>query len=140
MVNELSEEMQEVLAMDKGILDAFGIEVLRVENGTCEISSCVPDTMVNAGGYAHGSIVYSLMDTACAYALRSKGRRGVTVHGDVNYMRGGQAGTIFRAVVKVSSLTRRVATLRGEVFVDLEGEPSELAAHGSFVFQLVVDK
>ncbi len=139
MTNELTDVMQDVLAKDKGILDAFGMEVLAVEDGTCEILSRVPEGLVNAGGYAHGSIVYALMDTACAYALRSKGRRGVTVHGDVNYVRGGQAETVFRAVVSVSSMTRRVATLRGEVYIDAAGEDAVLAAHGAFVFQLVVD-
>ena len=139
MSNHLNETMREVLEKDKGILETFGIEVLKVEDGVCELSSCVPEALVNAGGYAHGAIVYALMDTGCAYALRSRERRGVTVHGDVNYVKGGQAGTVFRAIVQVSSLTRRVATLRGEVFVDVEGQAPALAAHGSFVFQLVVD-
>ena len=111
---------------------------LSAQDGVCELECTVPPQLVNAGGFAHGSIPFALMDTACAYALRSAGVRGVTVHGDTNFVRGGQAGSVFVGRVEVSSVTRRVATLRGTVHVR-DGDELVLAAHGSFVFQLKVE-
>lgn len=130
--------LAEVLGADQGILDTFGMTVESAENGVCELACIVPHELVNAGGFAHGSIAFSLLDTACAYALRSSGRRGVTVNANVSYIKGGQGGCALRARVAIVSQTRRVATLRGEVFLT-DNETEDLAAHGTFVFQLRVE-
>ena len=133
-------ELAEVLQADQGILDAFGMSVVSAENGVCVIDCTVPASLVNAGGFAHGSIAFSIMDTACAYAIRSKGRRGVTSNANVTYVKGGAANSKLSGEVRVVSLTRRVASLRGEVHLHESGqsEPA-LAAHGTFVFQLASD-
>ena len=97
-----------------------------------------PAEFVNASGFAHGSIAYSLLDTACAYALGSQECRGVTVHGDVNYVLGAKQGSQLLSRVVIASRSRRVASLTGEVFL-LDGQEQKLAAHGSFIFQLRVE-
>ncbi len=131
-------DLAEVLNQDSGIFDVFGMSVDSAEDGVCRLRCVVPDTLVNAGGFAHGSIAFSLMDTAAAYAIRSLGTRGVTSNANVTYVRGGQGGSKMHARVEVISRTRRVASLRGEVYVEEDGEDF-LAAHGSFVFQLRAD-
>ena len=131
----MQEQVADAIARDAGILEAFGMQVTRVDSGSCDIECVVPANLVNAGGFAHGSIIYSIMDTACAYALRSAGVSGVTISGNVNYTRGGRAGSRMRGSVSVVSQGKRVASLRGEVHV-LEGEDWRLAGHGSFLFQL----
>lgn len=125
----------EAIEADAGILQAFGMRVQHAAEGVCELTVQVPTALINAGGYAHGSISYSMMDTAAAYALRSLERRGVTSQGSISYVRGAGAGSELLGRVTVASLTRRVATLRGEVMV-VDGDETLLAAHGSFVFQL----
>mgnify|MGYP001297951105 CR=1 FL=1 len=112
------------------------MQVKRAEDGVCEVTADVPVHLVNAAGFGHGSIAYSLMDTACAYAIGSLEVRGVTVNGSVTYVRGARGGDKLRGQVQVMSRTRRTATLRGEVFIEGEEGP-QLAAHGSFVFQLI---
>lgn len=124
------------LEKDQGILQAFGMSLQQAADGVCEFSAIVPDTLVNAAGFAHGSIAFALLDTACAYALSSTGVRGVTVNANTSYIKAAQAGSQLRASVQVVSRSRRMATLRGEVYLVDEPEPV-LAAHGSFVFQLI---
>ena len=48
-------ELAEVLQADQGILDAFGMSVVSAEDGVCIIDCTVPASLVNAGGFAHGS-------------------------------------------------------------------------------------
>ena len=136
MADSIDPHVLPILEADHGILDAFGMTVSRVRDGVCEIACVVPEHLVNAAGFAHGSITYALMDTACAYALASVGVRGVTVQGNTTYVKGASAGAGLQARVDIASRTRRVATLRGEVFVDGQDGPV-LAAHGTFVFQLI---
>jgi len=126
----------EALERDQGILQSFGMSLEKALDGECVFHATVPDTLVNAAGFAHGSIAFALLDTACAYALSSTGTRGVTLNANTSYIRGAQAGSRLRAAVQVVSRTRRIATLRGEVYLINEPEP-QLAAHGTFVFQLI---
>ena len=135
MTDQICERVQRVIEEDQGILQTFGMRVVKAWEGECVIACVVPPGLVNASGFAHGAIVYAMMDTACAYTLGSVETRGVTIQGDVKYVRGGQAGSRFEARVTLASRTKRVATLRGEVYLLDSGEPV-LAAHGSFVFQL----
>jgi uncharacterized protein (TIGR00369 family) len=135
-LDTLSAEIQNGLIADQGIMDTFGLEMLTIDQGVCEINCDVPGALINAKGFAHGSIAFAVMDTACAYALRSVGVSGVTIHGDTHFVRGAGAGDRLFARVEIVSRSRRVATLRGETFlVGTDGE-RQLSAHGSFVFQL----
>ena len=136
MADFIHPRVEPVIAQDRGILESFGMQVKRAEDGVCEVTADVPVHLVNAAGFGHGSIAYSLMDTACAYAIGSLEVRGVTVNGSVTYVRGARGGDKLRGQVQVMSRTRRTATLRGEVFIEGEEGP-QLAAHGSFVFQLI---
>ncbi len=136
MADFIHPRVKAVIAQDRGILESFGIQVIRAEDGVCEVTADVPVHLVNAAGFGHGSIAYSVMDTACAYAIGSLEVRGVTVNGSVTYVRGARSEDKLRGHVEVISRSRRMATLRGEVFIE-GGEGPQLAAHGSFVFQLI---
>ena len=137
-LKHLNEETRAALEADHGILQTFGLEVINIADGVCELDCTVPPNLVNAAGFAHGSIAFSVMDTACAYALRSVGTRGVTVHGDTHFVKGAAGGDQLYVRVEIVSRSRRVATLRGETY-KVEDEERVLIAHGSFVFQLRVD-
>lgn len=135
-LSRLNEETREALAADQGIMDTFGLSVISIADGVCELSCCVPDKLINAKGFAHGSIAFAAMDTACAYALRSLGVSGVTTHGDTHFVQGAGAGDRIFVRVEVVSRSRRTATLRGETFLESEEGERRLSAHGSFAFQL----
>ena len=124
------------LEKDKGILETFGLSLEKALDGYCEFSCVVPQALVNAAGFAHGSVVFALLDTGCAYALTSLGARGVTLNANTSYIKGARGGSHLTAAVAVVSRTRRTATLRGEVYLEDGGE-QVLAAHGSFVFHLL---
>jgi len=125
-----------VVAQDQRILDVFGMEITAAADGECTMRCVVPENLINAAGFAHGSIAFSLMDTACAYALGSLAIRGVTINGSTTYVSGAEAGSVLNTKVWVVSRTRRIVSLQGEVFIDTD-EGEKLAAHGSFVFQLI---
>ena len=120
------------------------MQVIRASDGECEIGCIVPETLVNAAGFAHGAIAFALMDTACAYSLGTMELRGVTLNGNTTYVKGAEAGSKLLAMATIVSRTRRVVTLRAEVLLADAGADSrteraagELAAHGTFVFQIL---
>lgn len=129
---------QLAITADSGILETFGMTVLSADAGICQAVATVPDTLVNAGGFGHGSIAFSLMDTACAYALGSLEVSGATVNANTSYVKRVEVGAQLYAEVSVLSRSRRVATLTGQVFVETDSG-RELVAHGSFTFALKGD-
>lgn len=138
-MSDIAPQLAAVLEDDAGILETFGMTVVRARDGACLIESTVPDQLVNAGGFAHGAIAFSLLDTASAYCVRSLGTRGVTTSANLHYVRGAVGGDRLRAEVQVMHRTRRTASLRGEVLLEDAGE-WVLAAHGTFGFQLLIDR
>ena len=126
------------LDADQGIVDTFGTTVLEARDGVCRLRLEVPEHLVNAAGFGHGSLAFAILDTGCAYALGSLECRGVTVNANMTYVRGAEAGACLEAEVSVVSRSRRLATLRGEAYLVASGE-RQLAAHGTFVFQLLTE-
>ncbi len=126
----------DVMHRDGSILETFGARVERAWGGECMMQATVPAALVNAADFAHGAVAFALLDTACAYALGSIDLSGVTLNANTSYVRGARAGSTLTAQVSVVSQTRRIATLRGEVHL-LEAHAPVLAAHGTFVFQLL---
>jgi len=125
-----------VAGPDRAIMASFGMTVVQAADGCCEMAALVTRELINASGFGHGGIAFSIMDTACAYALSSTEVRGVTVNANVTYVKGVVAGSQLFGRAEIASRTRRVATLRGEVSLATENG-LELAAHGTFVFQLI---
>lgn len=135
-MTDFLQQMQPVLQADQGILDAFGMHVDTLVEGRCEFSAQVPETLVNARGFAHGAISFALMDTAAAYVLRTVEAGGVTTNANVTYVRGAGAGDALRGEVTVMHAGQRTASVRGQVEVQVKGT-WKLAAHGVFSFQVL---
>ncbi len=136
MAELIHPRIAQVISLDQDILSSFAMTVHTALDGVCIIDCVVPQQLVNAAGFAHGSLAFALLDTACAYALGSLEVQGVTINANTTYVRGAQAGSELRGRVEVVSRGRRVATLTGEVTMATADGP-KLSAHGSFVFQLM---
>ncbi|MCU0634942.1 MAG: hotdog fold thioesterase [Gemmatimonadaceae bacterium] len=93
--------------------DAFshwlGIEVLDVRVGHAEVRMTVRDEMVNGFGTAHGGIVFSLADTAFAFAINAAGTLSVAVDCTVSYPVAVRPGDVLTAVGIEESASTRLA-------------------------------
>jgi acyl-CoA thioesterase len=120
------------LEADAGMLDHFGISLVSAREGTCVLQATVLPRLLNAAGFAHGGVAYVMADTACAYALSSHERRGVTVHANMSYHKPATTNAMLTATARVVSLTKRTASMQAEV-----RSGDKLLAHGSFSFSMV---
>ena len=137
-VGQIHPRVAAVAEEGAGILANFNAEVVGAWEGEAKIRATVADTMINASGFAHGSLTYALMDTACAYALGSIERRGVTISGNIAYVAAASAGMRVLGISRVVNAGRRTASLRGECYaLDAAGAQDKLLAHGTFVFQML---
>lgn len=69
--------------------DAFsnwlGINLLEIKPGSAKLSMTVRAEMTNGFGIAHGGIVYSLADSALAFAANAHGREALTLESTIVY-------------------------------------------------------
>lgn len=99
---------------------ALGMEILEIAPGTATLSMVITQTMLNGHGSAHGGFIYTLADSAFAFACNSHNERAVASHCSITYLRPGQAGKRLIATAKEISRIGRSGIY--DVEVCQEGE------------------
>jgi acyl-CoA thioesterase len=114
-------------AVVRGMLDrdAFtrwlGAELVAIAPGRCTLCMPVRHDMVNGFGVAHGGIVYSLADSALAFASNTNGRVTVSIENNIGYAQAVHVGNVLTAEAVEASAANRIAfytvTVRNEAGV-----------------------
>lgn len=109
--------------------DAFsrwlGIEIVEVATGRSTVRMTVRDEMVNGFGIAHGGIVFSLADSALAFATNAYGPVNVAVDCLVSFTRAVRVGDVLTAQAIEENRTRRLAFCG----VTVRNQDGETVAH-----------
>lgn len=103
--------------------DAFsrwlGIEVLETRVGHSVVRMTVRDEMVNGFGTSHGGIVFSLADSAFAFATNAGGFVSVAIDCTVSYPAAVRPGDVLTAIATEESTTNKLAfcsvTVRNQI-------------------------
>ena len=94
-------------------VDAFsrwlGIEVLEAAVGHSVVRMTVRDVMVNGFGTSHGGIVFSLADSAFAFATNAGGFVSVAIDCSISYPAVVRPGDVLTAVATEESTTNKLA-------------------------------
>jgi acyl-CoA thioesterase len=85
----------------------LGIAILAVGPGTATLALTVTDTMVNGHDIAHGGYLFTLADSAFAYACNSYGLTTVASHGSITFIRPGRRGDRLVATAREVSRSAR---------------------------------
>ncbi|NOT07464.1 MAG: hydroxyphenylacetyl-CoA thioesterase PaaI [Gemmatimonadales bacterium] len=93
----------------------LGIEVLVVKPASCICRMTVRDEMVNGFGVAHGGIVFSLADSAFAFASNTQGRIAMSIENGVTYPAPVHPGDRLTAEAHEESASNRLAFYRVQV-------------------------
>ena len=96
-----------------------GMHVLTVREGYAEVSMPAASNVLNPLGNVHGGALYTLCDVAAGTACASRGKVGVTLSANINYLRPGHAGEELIAAtkeIKVGAQTAvyEVTVMQGE--------------------------
>jgi acyl-CoA thioesterase len=102
----------------KGMLerDAFsrwlGVELVELSAGRCTLQMRVRDDMINGFGVSHGGIVFSLADSAMAFACNSGPNVTVALDNSISYSTAVHAGDELTAVAQEDGASSRHAFYR----------------------------
>ncbi|MGC8475108.1 MAG: hydroxyphenylacetyl-CoA thioesterase PaaI [Acetobacteraceae bacterium] len=125
-------------AMEAGDRASAGLGMVleSVGPGRAVMRMTVTPAMVNGHGICHGGFIFTLADSAFAYACNSHGARAVAQHCAITFLRPGRQGEILRAeavervVAGRSGITDvRVTGAGGEVVAELRGHSRLTGGH-----------
>ncbi len=111
----------------------LGMRIEEVGPGRSVLSMAVGADMVNGHGMCHGGFIFSLADSAMAFASNSDGERAVAQHCAVTFLRPGRLGETLRAEAVERARARRsaiydvrVSGADGDVVAEFRGHTRDL--------------
>ncbi len=86
---------------------ALGMERLAVSAGHATLAMTVQPQMVNGHGIAHGGFIFTLADSAFAFACNTYNERTVAAHCQISFIRAGRLGDRLVATAREVSRSGR---------------------------------
>ncbi len=87
----------------------LGIEIVHVEEGGAVVAMSISADMVNGHDVCHGGLVFTLADTAMAYASNSFGSVALAAGASIEFLRPAHAGQRITANATPAHIGRRTA-------------------------------
>ena len=132
----LARACAEAMAAGDRASAGLGMVLESVGPGRAVMRMTVTEAMVNGHGICHGGFIFTLADSAFAYACNSHGARAVAQHAAITFLRPARRGetlraeAVERAVAGRSGLTDvRVTGAGGEVVAELRGQSRLTGGH-----------
>src|SRR5579883_3161235 len=100
------ELIREIMTRDFAA-QALGIKLLGAGEGYSKLSMLVRRDMLNGLAVCHGGMIFSLADTAFAYACNSRNRRTLALQCSINFIDSAMEGDVLIAEAEERSLKGR---------------------------------
>lgn len=95
--DDLARRSADAMFADDHAARHLGIEIRSIRAGYAVLAMPVTGTMVNGHGMCHGGYIFTLADTAFAYACNSYGQRTVAQHAEITFLAPGRLGSSLTA-------------------------------------------
>ncbi len=125
----LAEACAAAMWADDTASQGLGMALQAVGPGTARMAMTVRDTMVNGHGLCHGGFIFTLADSAFAFACNSRNAKCVAAGGTINFLRPARLGDTLTATAEERHLAGRsglydirVTNQTGEVIAELRGQ------------------
>lgn len=109
---ELAERVVNGMRAKDAFSEWLGIEVLEIAPRRSVLQMVVRPEMVNGFGVSHGGVVYSLADSALAFASNTHGRVTVAIENSISYPQPVAVGDVLTAIADEETATGRLGFYR----------------------------
>jgi acyl-CoA thioesterase len=96
----------------------LGMELIEVKPGSATLSMTIQPQMVNGQRIAHGGFIFTLADSAFAFACNTHNERAVAAQGSISFIRPGKLGDRLVATAREISRSGRSGIYDVRVTVD----------------------
>jgi acyl-CoA thioesterase len=105
--DDLARACADAMWKDDDASSGLGMEILDVSAGEATLAMTVRPDMVNGQRIAHGGFIFTLADSAFAFACNSRNDRAVAAHCQITFIRPGKLGDRLVAVAREVSRSAR---------------------------------
>jgi len=112
---ELAERITQQMIERDALSAWLGLEVVAIAPTRCTCRMTVRPEMVNGFGVAHGGIVFSLADSAFAFACNTHGRVTVSIENSITYPSAIHPNDVLTAVAVEEASSNRLGYYRVDV-------------------------
>jgi acyl-CoA thioesterase len=105
--DDLARACAEAMWKDDFASKGLGMEIVEVTAGSATLAMTITTDMVNGHGIAHGGFIFTLADSAFAYACNSYNERTVAAHGNISFIRASKLGARLVATAREISRSGR---------------------------------
>lgn len=140
--DEIARRSADAMWAEDNASRGLGMTIDAIGPGSASLSMTVRPEMVNGHGLCHGGFIFTLADSAFAFACNSRGQRHVAQHCQVTFVAPGRLGMRLTAVAQERQRAERSGiydiTVRdeaGAVIAEFRGHsraiPGSLLDHGT---------
>jgi acyl-CoA thioesterase len=105
--DELARACADAMWREDEASQGLGMEILDIRAGQATLAMTVQPHMVNGHKIAHGGFIFTLADSAFAFACNSHNERNVAAQGAITFVRPGKLGDRLVAVAREISRSGR---------------------------------
>ena len=134
--NTLAVAVAKIMHKEDSCALALGIEVLEVRPGFARLCMRIREDMVNGHKIAHGGMIFTLSDTAFAFACSSHNKRAVAAGCAIEFLRATQLGEILTATSTEQNISGRhgiydvrVTNQDGDLVALFRGKSTQIKGH-----------
>jgi len=88
----------------------LGITIEEARPGYARLSMRITDTMVNGHAIAHGGVIFTLADSAFAFACNSRNEANVALQASISFVSAGRLGDVLVAEAQEQASKARTGT------------------------------
>ncbi len=116
--DDLARACAEAMWKEDDASKGLGMEIAAIGPGQATLTMTVKPSMVNGQRIAHGGFIFTLADSAFAFACNTHNERVVAAQGDISFIRPGKLGDRLVAAAREVSRNGRSGIYDVQVTVD----------------------
>src|SRR6185312_7004625 len=105
--DEIARACADAMWKEDDASSGLGMRIVEVGPGRATLSMTVQPHMVNGQRIAHGGFIFTLADSAFAFACNSHNEKSVAAQGDITFVRPGRLGDLLVATAREISRSGR---------------------------------
>ena len=131
--DDLARACADAMWKDDDASQGLGMKIVEVKPGQATLTMTVAPHMVNGQRIAHGGFIFSLADSAFAFACNSHNERVVAAQGNITFIRPGKLGDRLIATAREVSRNGRSGIYDVRVTVDDGTVIAEFRGHSRVI-------
>jgi len=118
--DDIARACAEAMWKEDGASQGLGMQIVDVKAGQATLSMTVRPDMVNGHQIAHGGFIFTLADSAFAFACNSHNDKSVAAQGSITFIKPGKLGDVLVATAREISRSGRSGIYDVRVTADSE--------------------